>query len=40
MLVGEIEYRAFIRDGGFFHPSWGGLRPDTDPGKVRLPPPD
>ena len=30
-LVGEIEYRAFTRDGNFRHPSWRGLRPDTDP---------
>lgn len=37
--VGEIEYRAFTRDGRFRHPSWRGLRPDRDPHEVRLPTP-
>lgn len=36
-LVGEIEYRAFTRDGSFRHPSWRGLRPDRDPSEVHLP---
>ena len=36
-LVGEIEYRAFTREGSFRHPSWRGLRPDRDPGEVGLP---
>jgi bifunctional non-homologous end joining protein LigD len=36
-LVGEIEYRAFTKDGYFRHPSWRGLRPDRDPDEVRLP---
>ena len=36
-LVGEIEYRAFTRDGNFRHPSWRGLRPDRDPDEVHLP---
>ncbi len=39
-LVGEIEYRAFTRDGNFRHPSWRGLRPDSVPGELRLPSPD
>jgi bifunctional non-homologous end joining protein LigD len=39
LLVGEIEYRAFTRDGNFRHPSWRGLRPDTAVANVRLPPP-
>ena len=38
-LVGEIEYRAFTRDGSFRHPSWRGLRPDRDPDTVDLPEP-
>ena len=38
-LVGEIEYRAFTRDGNFRHPSWRGLRPDVIPTEVHLPPP-
>lgn len=38
-LVGEIEYRAFTRDGHFRHPSWRGLRPDRRPIEVRLPEP-
>jgi bifunctional non-homologous end joining protein LigD len=36
-LVGEIEYRAFTRDGNFRHPSWRGLRLDRDPAEVHLP---
>ncbi len=39
VLVGEIEYRSFSGDGAFRHPSWRGLRPDRDPGEVRLPEP-
>ena len=39
-LVGEIEYRAFGRDGAFRHPSWRGLRPDRDPSEVQRPAPD
>jgi bifunctional non-homologous end joining protein LigD len=39
-LVGEIEYRAFTRDGRFRHPSWRGLRADRDPAEVLLPPRD
>jgi bifunctional non-homologous end joining protein LigD len=38
-LVGEIEYRVFTRDQSFRHPSWRGLRPDREPGEVRLPSP-
>jgi bifunctional non-homologous end joining protein LigD len=37
-LVGEIEYRAFTRDGRFRHPSWRGLRPDKEPDQVGVPP--
>ncbi|MHA6783036.1 non-homologous end-joining DNA ligase [Pseudonocardia saturnea] len=40
VLVGEIEYRSFTPEGAFRHPSWRGLRPDRDPGEVRLPAPD
>ncbi len=36
-LVGEIEYRAFGRDGAFRHPSWRGLRPDREPSEVQRP---
>jgi bifunctional non-homologous end joining protein LigD len=39
-LVGEIEFRAFTRDGNFRHPSWRGLRPDRDPAEVILPTPE
>lgn len=38
-LVGEIEYRAFTRDGHFRHPSWRGLRPERDPREALLPTP-
>jgi bifunctional non-homologous end joining protein LigD len=38
-LVGEIEYRAFTRDGFFRHPSWRGLRPDRDTREIHLPTP-
>jgi bifunctional non-homologous end joining protein LigD len=38
-LVGEIEYRAFTRDGYFRHPSWRGLRPDKDATDTPLPAP-
>jgi len=36
-LVGEIEYRAFTREGSFRHPSWRGLRADRDPRDVQEP---
>ena len=39
-LVGEIDYRAFGRDGAFRHPSWRGLRPDRDSHEVQRPRPD
>ena len=38
-LVGEIEYRAFTREGSFRHPSWRGIRPDRDPDEVLVPVP-
>ena len=39
VLVGEIEYRAFTRDGNFRHPSWRGLRSDVAVAGVHLPGP-
>ncbi|MFD1151737.1 non-homologous end-joining DNA ligase [Saccharothrix hoggarensis] len=38
-LVGEVEYRTWTADGRLRHSSWRGLRPDKDPGDVRMPPP-
>lgn len=38
-LVGEVEYRTWTTDGRLRHSSWRGLRPDRDPGEVRLPTP-
>jgi bifunctional non-homologous end joining protein LigD len=35
-LVGEVVYRTMTPDGRLRHPSWRGLRPDRDPGEVRL----
>jgi bifunctional non-homologous end joining protein LigD len=37
VLVGEIEYRTFTREGNFRHPSWRGLRPDREPADAVLP---
>jgi len=37
VLVGEIEYRTFTREGNFRHPSWRGLRPDREPSDAVLP---
>ncbi|TQM78480.1 bifunctional non-homologous end joining protein LigD [Saccharothrix saharensis] len=36
-LVGEVEYRTWTTDGRLRHSSWRGLRPDKQPGEVRLP---
>jgi bifunctional non-homologous end joining protein LigD len=40
LLVGEIEYRSFTREGSFRHPSWRGIRPDRDPREVLVPVPE
>ncbi len=39
-LVGELEYRAFTREGSFGHPSWRGVRPDREPHQVHVPTPE
>jgi bifunctional non-homologous end joining protein LigD len=36
VLVGEVEYSQVTLDGMLRHASWRGLRPDKDPGEVRL----
>jgi bifunctional non-homologous end joining protein LigD len=36
VLVGEVEYGQITLDGMLRHASWRGLRPDKDPGEVRL----
>lgn len=35
-LVGEVEFRQWTADGKLRAPSWRGLRPDVQPGQVRL----
>lgn len=35
-LVGEVAYRIRTPDGRLRHPSWRGLRPDREPGEVKL----
>jgi len=35
-LVGEVAYRILTPDGRLRHPSWRGLRPDREPGAVKL----
>ncbi|RKN43869.1 non-homologous end-joining DNA ligase [Streptomyces hoynatensis] len=37
LLVGEVAYRTWTRDGRLRHPVWRGLREDRDPSGVRLP---
>lgn len=34
VLVGDVEFTAWTRDGRLRHPSWKGLRDDLDPGAV------
>jgi bifunctional non-homologous end joining protein LigD len=34
VLVGEVEFTAWTRDGRLRHPSWKGLRDDLDPASV------
>lgn len=34
VLVGEVEFTAWTREGRLRHPSWKGLRDDLDPGAV------
>jgi len=34
VLVGEVRFGEWTRDGRLRHPSWRGLRPDKDPGDV------
>lgn len=35
-LVGEVEHRTWTHDGRLRHASWRGLRPDKQPGEVRV----
>jgi bifunctional non-homologous end joining protein LigD len=35
-LVGEVAYRILTPDGRLRHPAWRGLRPDREPGEVKL----
>lgn len=35
-LVGEVAFGEWTRDGRLRHPTWRGLRPDKEPGDVRL----
>ncbi|MBW0101345.1 DNA polymerase ligase N-terminal domain-containing protein, partial [Pseudonocardia sp. KRD291] len=35
-LVGEVEYRRLTSDGRLRHAAWRGLRPDREPGEIRL----
>ena len=32
LLVGEVVFHEWTRDGRMRHPSWRGLRPDKTPG--------
>lgn len=34
VLVGEVVFEQWTRDGRLWHPTWRGLRPDVDPGSV------
>jgi bifunctional non-homologous end joining protein LigD len=34
-LVGEVAFTRRVKDGSMRHPTWRGLRTDTDPGQVR-----
>jgi bifunctional non-homologous end joining protein LigD len=36
MLVGEVAYSEWTRDGRLRHPAWRGLRPDKSPEEVTL----
>ncbi|MHB8681547.1 MAG: non-homologous end-joining DNA ligase [Acidimicrobiales bacterium] len=38
VLVGEVHFGEWTRDGRLRHPSWRGLRPDKEPGDVVLEP--
>ena len=35
VLVGEVAFSEWTRDGRMRHPTWRGLRPDKEPGEVR-----
>ncbi len=35
LLVGEVVFAEWTRDGRLRHPSWRGLRPDKQPHDVR-----
>lgn len=38
VLVGEVAFGEWTREGRLRHPSWRGLRPDKDPDQVRIEP--
>ena len=35
VMVGEVAFSEWTRDGRMRHPTWRGLRPDKEPGEVR-----
>jgi bifunctional non-homologous end joining protein LigD len=35
LMVGEVAFSEWTRDGRMRHPTWRGLRPDKEPGEVR-----
>jgi bifunctional non-homologous end joining protein LigD len=38
LLVGEVAYTEWTRDGRLRHPSWQGLRDDVRPDQVAVEP--
>jgi bifunctional non-homologous end joining protein LigD len=34
VLVGEVGFAEWTKDGRLRHPTWRGLRPDKSPGEV------